>query len=537
LETDREKAGTAEPPMKTVVIGPGPAGTLLVPGDPDNPTSVLIQNVDPLNTVYLGNDSGVNSQNPNENAPLAPNQSVIASGRHPVFGIAAPGQNVAVALYVGVTSFFLPPSLASLGGAQVYVQSTAPPNVSSNPIPLNSIWFDTANGSLQTWNGTAWQNQQLNAAQAIQAASILSAQIAASAITTSLIANGAVGAAQVASGSLTSAQLAAAAGILGSQIANATIQGSNIAANTIVAANIAANTITASQLAAGIVYAGIVNGTTIQGAQFVAYGSSGEILVYSASPALGDLIGSWSAVSGSDTPGNAYPAGLTVGPVSGVQLNLSAAGGAALQFLLNSASFGNPVLQAAIASFAQVANFGPSKVGHADHVDVLTNSSDGSSSASAQFGYTDTGGTTHLFLNVSAAGTAIAAGSISAVTPGTGTPATPATTESWHAITMDAGWSSVAGYNIPQYRMLPDGNLHLAGNANSGASQTATKTLNSSNPLPAAYRPGVTKVFRSWMSIGARGGVQIDSTGVITMLANATYPAQYCEIDAVLKVP
>jgi hypothetical protein len=45
------------------------------------------------------------------------------------------------------------------------------------------------------------------------------------------------------------------------------------------------------------------------GAQIVADGSSGQILIYSGTPATGNLIGSWSGASGSDGFSNNYPAG------------------------------------------------------------------------------------------------------------------------------------------------------------------------------------------------------------------------------------
>lgn len=54
----------------------------------------------------------------------------------------------------------------------------------------------------------------------------------------------------------------------------------SIQANSISAAQIAANTITASQLAAGIIYAGIVNGTLIEGATIVADSSTGGFFGY-----------------------------------------------------------------------------------------------------------------------------------------------------------------------------------------------------------------------------------------------------------------
>jgi len=85
-----------------------------------------------------------------------------------------------------------------------------------------------------------------------------------------------------------------------------------IQASSITTTQIAANTITAGDIAAGIVIAGIIDGTLVMGAQIIAFGSSGQFLVYSGTPASGNLIGSWSGASGTDSQGNAYPAGLAV---------------------------------------------------------------------------------------------------------------------------------------------------------------------------------------------------------------------------------
>lgn len=76
---------------------------------------------------------------------------------------------------------------------------------------------------------------------------------------------------------------------------------------------IQAGTITATQIAAGTIFAGIVNGTLIQGATLLADGSSGELLVYSTTPALGDLIMSVSAVSSTDAQGNHFGGGVNIG--------------------------------------------------------------------------------------------------------------------------------------------------------------------------------------------------------------------------------
>lgn len=118
----------------------------------------------------------------------------------------------------------------------------------------------------------------------------------------------------------------------------------------------------------------------------------------------------------------------------------------------------------------------------------------------------------------------------------TSPPGNPSGVEAPHLITLDAGWSAVSGYQAPKYQLLPDGNIQLMGNASAGSNQTASKTLNSSNPLPVGYRPATSKLFRSYNAQGNRGAVQLDPTGIITMLANAGSPAEFCEIDAILPL-
>lgn len=350
--------------MKQLTIGAGPAATLIAAGDEDNPVSRLIQNVDPNNTAYFGNDIGVNPANPLMGVPLGPGQTMIADGTQNVYAIASPGQTVQVNVLEGVSGFFQPTSLSSIGGAAVYVQTTAP----HGKIPLNSIWFNLTTGSLETYNGSTWIAQQFDAQQLIQVATILSAQIANQAIGTAQLANGAVTATQVANGTLTTAQLAAAAGILGGQIANATITSGNIAANTIVAANIAANTITAAQLAAGIIYAGIVNGTTIQGGTFI----------------------------------------VGTSPNPQVQITTQALAGI-INFLFNTANIGTGTITGDIATsgggtFGQVFVNGPPRTapaGDTDYVGIELNSSDGNattpSSANLELIYNDAGGTAHNY--------------------------------------------------------------------------------------------------------------------------------------------
>jgi hypothetical protein len=80
---------------------------------------------------------------------------------------------------------------------------------------------------------------------------------------------------------------------------------------TVVAANIATATLTASLIAAGQVYAGFVDSTTVEAAQYIATSAQGEFLAYdTSSPSSGHLINSIAGSSGTDGSSNAYPKGL-----------------------------------------------------------------------------------------------------------------------------------------------------------------------------------------------------------------------------------
>lgn len=107
---------------------------------------------------------------------------------------------------------------------------------------------------------------------------------------------------------------------------------------------IASGAITASLLAVGIIVAGIVDGTTISGAQFVAHGSNGEILVYQGAPATGNLIGSWSAMSGTDNPilNNFFQAGIWIYDNFGNATGLVPGGNAGASYLALAAGNGTP---------------------------------------------------------------------------------------------------------------------------------------------------------------------------------------------------
>lgn len=171
----------------------------------------------------------------------------------------APGTSLAPIIQNGsITPAMLNQGITihTLGGTAVTIASSAP----SSP-NINDIWINSGTGLISQWNGTSWVAITFNAQNTIQAGTIVS---------------------------------------------------SLIAAGTIVASNIAAGTITAALLAAGIVVAGIVDATTITGAKIVADGTSGDILVYSGTPATGNLIFSISGAAGSDSFSNNFAQGAEV---------------------------------------------------------------------------------------------------------------------------------------------------------------------------------------------------------------------------------
>jgi hypothetical protein len=76
-------------------------------------------------------------------------------------------------------------------------------------------------------------------------------------------------------------------------------------------ATIIANTVGVAQLAAGIVYAGIVDATTVLAALYIATSAQGEFLAYdTSSPSSGHLTTSIAGSSGADGSSNSYPKGL-----------------------------------------------------------------------------------------------------------------------------------------------------------------------------------------------------------------------------------
>lgn len=102
-------------------------------------------------------------------------------------------------------------------------------------------------------------------------------------------------------------------------------------------------------------------------------------------------------------------------------------------------------------------------------------------------------------------------------------------------VTLDAGWSTTAGYSHLQYRLMPDNTVRFTGSA-SHASITATLAVNSGSPLPAAYRPATTKLLAAGNSPLSRLAVEVTSAGVINALANGSAPGTIAEVDIAIPL-
>lgn len=326
----------------------------------------------------------------------------------------------------------------------IFVQGTTP---TANAV--GDLWYDSSNGMLfHQWNGTTWGPF-----------SISTGGIGPGAITAALIAANTITAAQIAANTITAAQ---------------------IAANTITASQIAANTISAAQLSAGIVYAGIVDGTTISGAQFIAHGSAGELLVYNGTPASGNLLASISAVATTDAFGNTVQGpGFFYYSLSGdggyIGLTKTNTG----QILIN---IGNTAHSGVNASFIELT------------VDTIN------------FGWSGIGGQINLAASIGGNPGYVTVDS--PIFANGGTPAFPSiiSTDVWNNFTLVG--STVAGTDIngttytPQYTLLNDGAVALRGVVKAGAGGLTTGTTWA--VIPAAYRP-VTVIPNALVANGTLG--------------------------------
>jgi hypothetical protein len=86
-----------------------------------------------------------------------------------------------------------------------------------------------------------------------------------------------------------------------------------------------------------------------------------------------------------------------------------------------------------------------------------------------------------------------------------------------------------------KYRLLPDGNLQVSGAAQH-TSITASLAINSSNPIPAGVRPGTIKKLAAGNSPLAELNVELNTSGVLTALANGSAPGTKAIVNCVVDL-
>lgn len=307
---------------------------------------------------------------------------------------------------------------------------------------------------------------------------------------------------------------------------------------------IQAGTVTAAQIAAGVVVAGIIDGTTVSAAQYIADGTSGEFLAYTSTPANGNLLLSISPAAGTDSHSNAYKDGLAIYKgTAWAQMHVNPDNGLpALELYTGLASEGNkpsvyvlPSNSGGVNEQEALVIQGPESTRDSDAVTIhlYNTAKDGSTETAGFLSYNTTpqaywdnqgfhvsnvlygaSGTLTIGDNISMTGKTISA-------------------DTWHTVTLQTGWSSLSGYAVLQYRLLPDGNIQISGAAQFSSSFTSNTKIAA---LPTGYQPSSKHVVSLHDALGSVARVEFNSDGTLWAIANATYPAQFVEIDCVCSL-
>lgn len=177
---------------------------------------------------------------------------------------------------------------------------------------------------------------------------------------------------------------------------------------------------------AGQKVAGIVDGTTISGANLVVFGQSGQILIYDGDPATGNLIGSWSGMAGNDSESNTFPLGLGL-QGSGDVLTVMGTSGQSAVIEINGSGVPELQLSTGAAEEAIAANieafitnpgasealtlfiFGPKGSTHKSYDGIFLNSAtkDGAFEAGGNLVYVDDSAVQHLLLGWGSGGVTV----------------------------------------------------------------------------------------------------------------------------------
>lgn len=291
------------------------------------------------------------------------------------------------------------------------------------------------------------------------------------------------------------------------------------------------------QLLTGGVQAGITGPVTYSTA-VVVYGAGGlsGIFIYSGTPTLGNLIGSWTAGPGTtiDPYGNVANAGLVVGENSVSPINIVNNGGQGQIQFLNSGFTQCFIYSgtggAGSGEFAFLAIQGPANqvATFTDHINYTLNSnaSTGSNSANTVLTYTDSNGAGNTIFIADCTGLNLpVVKNLSAVLPGTGTSRTNAAqAEGWHGMVCNGTWTLVRG---PYYQLQPNNTVLVVGSATHAAFTGTLQLSNTTIDPNSAYWPANTWNIGG-TGIPGRAGCEITAAGIVVAVAGT---ATCTEVD------
>lgn len=220
----------------------------------------------------------------------------------------------------------------------------------------------------------------------------------------------------------------------------------------------------------------VVRGTVTSG-HFVGTGTGTEILIYSGTPAAGNLVASIVSAAFIDAFGNHGLSGITEYANNATQLNDVTVGGLVLY---------TGSLAAGWTAVASVA-----------------------------FGV----GSTLRLADVN--GIVLA----NTVTATAGTPSAPTivTTDSWNAMTLANNWANVAGYATARYRMTAGKQVEVVAAINAAAATASTFFTMAAPYIPASQQPvsgagasgNVPAGLAPWCRIDTSGNLTVQNTGAV----------------------
>jgi hypothetical protein len=275
---------------------------------------------------------------------------------------------------------------------------------------------------------------------------------------------------------------------------------------------------------------GTITGSVFEGNDFI-INSSGAFF-YTGTPANGNLFLSIASADGTDDFSNAYQGPGVAIYAGGQTIFLGLIGTTPQLEFSTGASFESVPSGIAAAAegsgateYLSIGMNSAKTTGESQELVGfgLNSPNEGStSSANGNLYYYDASGNYHQMAYWDSSGFNIVSGSLVATEPGTGTVATPAVAETWHAMSLINTWANVGGGVVEaQYRYLgsPPKEVEVIGEISGGAIGNGT---NINSALPSGYQPASTQTISIRLILGAGAApillyARVSTTGQIAL--------------------